>query len=766
MQDMMPSRPYFFVKISLFLTLVLTAATGYATTTDNNFVGSETCAGCHKSEHKNWQGSHHDLAMQLPTKTSVLGDFNNATFEHSGITSTFFTKDGKYFVRTDGEDGKLTDFPVDYVFGVYPLQQYLLPLSHGRWQALSIAWDARPASEGGQRWYHLYPDEIIDYKDPLHWTGPYQNWNTRCAECHSTQLEKNYNAASKSFDTTFTEIDVACEACHGPGKTHLELANTNALEKSSHGGFPMSLSQRGQWQFSDGENIAGRVSTLESRTQIDNCGRCHSRRGTLGDYHYGADLLDTHRLSLPQWPLYYHDGQILDEDYVYGSFVQSKMHLAGVVCSNCHEPHSLELRGVQSDSPNAVCAQCHKPVVYDSVVHHHHPKGSSGAVCASCHMPQTTYMGVDERADHSLRVPRPDLSLVIGTPNACNQCHTDRDPQWALEAMANWGIIFRDTASHPARAFFAANRGDNRTLSTLAQLATDDSAAPIWRATAMEALGHAGGRDALQTATMLLYSDDSLIRTSTIRALQFLALNQRYQLLLSLIDDDITSVRMEVAVSLAGVPLDQIPADKATALRKLFKEYVTIQNLHADMPGVQLQLGVFYTTRGDLPFAEAAYREAIRLNPQLIPALLNLADLLRQQKREDEAQSALLDALKVAPDHGDALHSLGLLETRTGKTEQALEHLGRAAELESQGTRHRYVYAIALHDLGKPEQAIVQLQTLLHTAPHSEEVLLALANYNAELGRRDQARVFAKTLMEISPGNRNYKQLYQQLSGS
>jgi len=440
------------------------------------------------------------------------------------------------------------------------------------------------------------------------------------------------------------------------------------------------------------------------------------------------------------------------------------MHLAGVVCSNCHEPHSLELRGTKSGSHNAVCAQCHKPAAYDTAQHHHHPENSTGAQCANCHMPQTTYMGVDDRADHSLRVPRPDLSLAIGTPNACNQCHTDQAPQWALEALAHWGVIFRDTASLPARAFFQADRGDNRALPTLAQLAADNSAAPIWRATAMEALGQAGGRDALQSATMLLYSDDSIIRTSTVRALQFLSLNQRYQLLLPLVDDDITSVRMEVALSLAGVPLDQVPADKASALRELFNEYVAIQNLHADMPGVQLQLGVFYTTRGDLPFAEAAYREAIRLNPQLIPALLNLADILRQQNREDEARGALVNALEVAPDHGDALHSLGLLETRTGQAEQALQHLGRAAQLESQGTRHRYVYAIALHDLGKPEQAIVQLQALLRTAPHSEEVLLALANYNAELGRRGQALVFAKTLLEISPGNRNYKQLYQQLS--
>jgi hypothetical protein len=213
----------------------------------SEYVGSKSCTGCHTEEYSLWQGSHHDLAMQLPTSDTVLGDFNNASFTYNGITSTFYRRDDKFYVRTDGEDGKLTEFPVAYVFGVDPLQQYLLPLSRGRWQALSIAWDARPAQKGGQRWYHLYPDEKIDFEDPLHWTGPYQNWNTRCAECHSTDLQKNYDGDTRSFSTNFKEIDVSCEACHGPGQKHITLANTQKLDEMANGGFPTALSQRGDW---------------------------------------------------------------------------------------------------------------------------------------------------------------------------------------------------------------------------------------------------------------------------------------------------------------------------------------------------------------------------------------------------------------------------------------------------------------------------------------------------------------------------------------
>ncbi|MCB1699520.1 MAG: tetratricopeptide repeat protein [Halioglobus sp.] len=738
-----------------FMVLVLALFSGAS----HAFTGSEACKSCHATEFANWEGSHHDLAMQLPTADTVLGDFNDATFTYNGTTTRFFREGDEFKVRTDGEDGKLADFTVKYVFGVYPLQQYLLPLSRGRLQALSIAWDARPAAEGGQRWYHLYPDDVIDFKDPLHWTGPYQNWNSRCAECHSTDLEKNYNAADHSFATTFEEINVGCEACHGPGEKHLELAAANKLKGAANGGFPTALAQRGEWAWTEGEAIARRSTPLDSRAQVDSCGRCHSRRGTLGEYHYGADLLATHRVALPQPPLYHYDGQVLDEDYVYGSFLQSKMHQQGVVCSNCHEPHSLALRA----PGNEVCAQCHQPQSYDTPEHHHHPAQSSGALCANCHMPETTYMGVDPRRDHSMRIPRPDLSVVMGTPNACNSCHADKNAEWSVNSLRDWGVQFRDTGTHFARAFQRFDLGDRSVLPTLAALANDPSAAPIWRATAMEAVAQSGGREAIQTVTGVLYDDDPILRASAVRSLGFLPLNQRYQLLQSLMDDEVATVRMEVAQSLAGVPLDQVTPAQAAELESLYKWYLDILTLHAEMPETQLQLGVFYLERGELQSAEAAYREALRLNPQLVPAYLNLADLLRGQNRDGEARELMLKVLEFAPDNGPTLHSLGLLETRSGTPDKALDYLRRAAELETDGSRHRFVYAIALHDLGQPKQAIAQLQILLRQLPRSEDVLLALTNYSAELGLREQARRYAQTLVGISPGNQSYQQLLQQL---
>jgi len=747
----LPKDPIAVPGITLLLCLLAAPAFG------SDYLGSERCADCHEAEYRAWQGSHHDLAMQAPTPATVLGDFDDARFDYNGVETRFFRRGDAFVVRTDGPDGRLADYEVAYVFGVYPLQQYLLPLAGGRLQALSVAWDARPAEEGGQRWYHLYPEERIGHDDPLHWTGPYQNWNTRCAECHSTDVHKNYSPATRRFETTYEAIDVGCEACHGPGAKHVALAERGDRAGAAAGGLPVDLSQRGAWAFPDGASIARRETPVTDNRQIDNCGRCHARRGTLGDYHYGADLLDTHRLSFLQPPLYHPDGQILDEVYVYGSFVQSRMHLAGVVCSDCHEPHSNALRA----PGNGVCAQCHKPAAYDSAAHHHHAPGP-GSQCVDCHMPATTYMGVDPRRDHSMRIPRPDLSLVLDTPNACTGCHGDRDDAWALAALRDWGVAPCDTASHPARVLQRLREGDHRAAGGVRAQVADATLAPLWRATAMETLGNSGDRRLAETAAPLLAGDDPLLRLAAVRSAQALPAGQRYALLRPLVTDPVTAVRMEVAAGLAAVPLDRLRDDDRQALETLFAEYLTIQAGHADMPSVQLQLGLFHSARADGAAAEAAYREALRLNPQLIPGHLNLADLLRASGRDEEARAQLERARSIAPESGEVLYALGLSAIRAGDSEQALALLAEAAERERDGTRHRYVHAVALHDLGDPRAAVRALRSLNREVPGNPEVLLALANYSAELGMGEAAAGYAGELAAVDPENTSWRRLAER----
>jgi predicted Zn-dependent protease len=381
-------------------------------------------------------------------------------------------------------------------------------------------------------------------------------------------------------------------------------------------------------------------------------------------------------------------------------------------------------------------------------------------------MPATTYMGVDARRDHSMRIPRPDLSLVLGTPNACTGCHSDRDDAWALDALRDRGFDPGDTASHPARVLARLRGGDQRAAAGVSAQVTDPALPALWRASALETLGNSGAGPVLEAARPLLTSATPVLRLAAVRSLTAVPLEQRFGLLRPLLADPVTAVRMEVAASLAAVPPERLRSEDRSALKALFAEYLAIQAGHADMPSIQLQLGLFHSGRGERGAAEAAYREALRLNPQLIPAHLNLADLLRASGRDEAAREQLERARRIAPASGDVLYALGLSEIRAGDSEQALTYLAGAAERESGGTRHRYVHAVALHDLGDPRAAVRALRALNREAPGNPEVLLALANYSAELGMLEAAAGYAETLVTIDPQRTDWRRLRDQLAAA
>ncbi len=390
------------------------------------YVGRQTCAQCHQQQLKEWTGSHHDLAMDLATPETVLGNFDDQEFTHYGVTSRMFREGDKYLITTDGKAGELETFEIKYTFGVDPLQQYMVEFPDGRVQVLSIAWDTQK-----KQWFHLYPNEKIPADDVLHWTAPAQNWNYMCAECHSTNLEKNYDLKTNTYHTTFSEIDVSCEACHGPASLHVKLANqTSLFWDRIHGyGLTKLKGKEFPWRRSS-RNRTPRSSWRPAPAAIRGGASC------TPDYHPGRDFMDYYEVELLDGDLYHVDGQIRDEVYEYGSFTQSLMHRKGVRCSHCHDPHTARLRA----EGNQLCGKCHTPAKYDTPTHHHHKLDTKAAQCVECHMPETTYMVVDPRRDHSIRVPRPDLTVQVGAPNACNGCHEHKSQtaEWARDKIIDW----------------------------------------------------------------------------------------------------------------------------------------------------------------------------------------------------------------------------------------------------------------------------------------------------------------------------------------
>jgi tetratricopeptide (TPR) repeat protein len=732
------------------------------------YVGRAACADCHPTETAAWKGSDHDLAMQIPDDTTVVGDFSGATFEHFGVVSTFTRRDGKYFVTTDGPDGKPADFEVAYTFGVHPLQQYLLRLANGRLQALDVCWDARPKEQGGQRWFHLYPNEAIPAGDVLHWTGPAQNWNHMCAECHSTDVRKGWNAAERRFETTFSEIDVSCEACHGPASSHVAWARargasgedvaTPGLDTKAMG-LVADLGRRAAWIPDPLTGIAHRREPLSSHAEVETCARCHARRTLLfEDYVPGEPLLRTHKPALLDELLYHADGQQMDEDYEYGSFLQSRMYAAGVSCGDCHEPHGIR-RPANVDS---LCVLCHLPARFDVPAHHHHAVGSKGASCVECHMPSKNYMVVDGRRDHSFRVPRPDLTLKIGTPNACNGCHADQDARWASDAVAGWYPSGRSTKPHYGEALQVGRRGMPGAELALAKLADDLLQPAITRASALELLTDLLGPSSLATIERALHDPDGLVRGAALDTVAALPPAERVRLASPLLTDPLRVVRIEAASALA-TDEHELSVGARPAFEAALAEYRAAQATSADRPEAHANLGSLEARLGNRAAARREYEEGLRLGPWFTGLWVNLADLEREEGDEAGCERTLRKGLEVAASKAELRHALGLGLARQKRLADALPELESAANLAPENVRFAYVYGVALLSSGRPRDALAIFARALERRPGDRDVLAALVNVHRDLGEIERAREYARRLVEATPGDPAARRLLEEV---
>lgn len=722
------------------------------------YQGSESCAACHPDQYALWQGSDHALAMQHATPETVLGDFSGIEFTHFETTSRFFTRADNFYVRTDNADGELQDFLVSYTFGVEPLQQYLIEFPDGRLQTLPLAWDSRSAGDGGQRWYHIYPDEPIESGDELHWTGREQNWNYMCAECHSTDLEKNYDVSADTFATSWFEISVGCESCHGPASVHAEQAAAEQFD--SQFGLLVDLDDTGRavWEMNPATGVAARSELrMQVPQQPEACGRCHARRGVIdSSYQFGHSLLDTHLPALLDDNLYFADGQIRDEVYVYGSFLQSRMYQAGVSCTDCHEPHSGDLR--TGPDPNAICATCHLPAKFSGTEHHRHAADAVG--CVDCHMTSRDYMVVDGRRDHSFRLPRPDLSLATGAPNACNQCHDDRDATWAIAALTDWyGTSDR---AHYGFALHAARTGASDANTQLLKVIGDSTHPGIARGTALAELRAPISQDAAAVIQAGLANGDPFIRIGALRALPGLPPEIRAEWAGTLLTDALRAVRIEAARQISplrsALP-ERFQSDFVAAEKELVAALLAI----AERPEAHANLGSLYAEAGDAISAEAEFQTALRLAPDSVFVRINYADLYRRMNRDNDAEALLREGLELDPNAADLHHSLGLLLVRSERQEEGLNELRLAMESDPDSARYAYVYAVALNSLGQPGAATKLLTDVKDRFPADFDIHWALATMLRDQGETEAARDVAVVLARQFPDVQQVQSLLDSL---
>jgi len=724
------------------------------------YVGSERCKSCHQKQYEAWTGSHHAHAMQVARDDTVLGDFANARFLHRGKEWRFYRQGDRFMVQAEGPDGAIHEYEVAYAFGVEPLQQYLVSFPGGRLQALSAAWDTR-----AKRWFHVSPRGEAPPGDWLHWTRPGQNWNAMCADCHSTAVRKRYDPAADSYQTTWSEIMVGCEACHGPGSGHVAWAEQPAMGRPAV------------------ENVAllTRTSKLTGGELVGLCAPCHARRSQFEDQGVpGGELLDRYLPALLGPGQFHPDGQILDEDFEWHAFTQSKMYANGVRCADCHDVHS----GKRYKEGNELCTRCHRADTYDGPAHHFHKKEwkgkpSAGVLCVSCHMPGQNFMVVHFRRDHSMRVPRPDLTAALGVPNACSAagCHADRPLAWVQAKYDGW--YGKKRKPHYGTVLAAGRRQDPEAEKDLVELSQDPLRPAVARATAVDLLAEYSGPRALAAMERALADPEPLVRATAAQRVAGDA-GELARLLAPLLRDPVRTVRAQAAARLAGPPASRLSEPERRAQAAALEEYVQAQKYMSDMPSGPYNLGNLSAAVGDVAEAERHYRRAIEIDGELFAAKANLATLLAGQGRLGEAEQLLRQARDARPRDASLSFNLGLLLAEVGKREEAERslraalradprlaaaaynlavlvadrHLAEAVRLARQAADlrpdvPRYATALAFYEAraGDVRGATDTLEALLRTHPEHAEAYRMLAQIYVRQGRA----VDARALLERAP---------------
>jgi tetratricopeptide (TPR) repeat protein len=670
--------------------------------------------------------------MQGARDGTVLGDFDGATLRHRAKTWRFFRREGRFMVHAEGPDGAMRDYEVLYTFGVEPLQQYLVAFPGGRLQALSAAWDT-----SARRWFHVNPGPEAPPGDWLHWTRPGQSWNAMCADCHSTAVRKGYDPEKDAYATTWSELSVGCEACHGPGSRHVAWADRPAAERAE----------------AKDAGLVARTAGLTARELADRCAPCHARRAQLADQGLpGGELLDRYLPALLAPGTFHPDGQLLDESFEWHAFTQSKMYASGVSCGDCHDVHS----GKKHAEGNALCTRCHAADTYARASHHFHepqpqPRGERGAVtCVSCHMPGQRFMVVHLRRDHSLRVPRPDLTAALGVPNACGAagCHSDKPAAWLQARYEAW--FGPERRPHYGGILAAGRRSAPEAEAELVRLSGDPLRPLVARATAVDLLGSYPGQTARAAVERALAEPEPLLRATAVQRLSEEAPATLTRLLGPLLTDPVRAVRAAAAARLAGAAAARLTEGQRRAHASALDEYVEAQRYLSDLPSGPYNLGNLYAAMDRPAEAERQYRRALELDDRFLMAKANLARLLAAGGRLDEAEALLREAHAAQPRHAGFSLTLGLLLAEQGKRGEAERLLRASLAADPRLAAAAFNLAVLIGET-RPSEAVEAARRAASLRPEEPRYAFTLAFYQVRTGELRGAAQTLEALLGAHP---------------
>lgn len=692
---------------------ILTAPLCYALGEDSVYTGSDSCASCHIKETSDWKSSHHSLAMSDINDDKNLGSFDGEVRVFLDRQVIFFHENGKYFISETRYESETRIYPVIYSLGYYPLQQYIVDIGSGHLQVFDIAWDARSKDQGGQRWFLANPDQSLGAEVELAWDGTFMNWNSRCASCHTTDFKRNYLPADNSYQSKWLEVGVGCEACHGPASNHLLWAEGEAEKKhEQHKGFLKPLRKSLAWSNEEDKPLSSIESdSPTNETQI--CFNCHARRQQLIDESSIHDFSDSSQIRLLEPDLYFPDGQIKDEVFIAGSFMQSKMYAAGVVCSDCHDPHSNKLKHQQ----NTLCTQCHNKQLYDSVDHHSHPEGE-GSECINCHMPVRRYMGVDDRRDHGFQVPDPILSAKLGTPTVCTDCHSQaNDPEWMKEKGINWHKDGGNKTLRFETASLLSDIWDGQPPANWKSKLKDileESSSPFIKASII-----AAGPSAIDIVMVgkLLKDESPLVQVSALRLIHNLEPTYRLKLVKPLLESSYRSVRIEAVKALLDLEESLLDKSLITIYKSAEKEYQIALDLNKDTPMGLVEIANYHRLKRNFSESEINLKKSLAISPSLLIASINLADLYREIGNQTQSIETLLSAIKYHQENYILQYSLGMAYVRTKEHKKAILSLRNAYTYSNRNADIGHALVIALSSYNRFSEAKNILEEMLEKYP-------------------------------------------------
>jgi tetratricopeptide (TPR) repeat protein len=718
---------------------------------------TQTCIECHAEVHRQWARSAHAKMMRPATERGVEGDFTKPSVVLRGSRYLLRHRNGLYSIGEVGAGGKEQEHRVDYTLGSRRVQQYLSTLGDGRIVILPIAWD-----NVGKKWIHDL--DVHNPEEPAN--GQTQVWNKSCYSCHVTGGRKNFELDALRYSTKWQDFGVACESCHGPGREHVAKARARSETTLIRAAIV---------------NPA-RLDALRSSMV---CAQCHSLRDVYADgFKAGADYYDyflpvmQYRLPASDDSAYWPDGRTRWFANDASGLWQSQCFLkGGATCLTCHS----QAHDVASDSaPDSHCARCHAAVARNIPAHTRHAANSRGSSCVECHMPPSV-AGISPRIrDHLISVPVPENTIRYGIPNACNLCHQDRDAEWALTALKKWGGgTRRETLIRRADAFARAQKGDPQAVPALLRVLADASEGAVVRANAAGFLGNFPEEPAAYDAVVKSFSDpEPLVRATAVLALRPRAAQREAAapLLVSLLKDDIATVRVNAAIALVAMGVRRLPGEDGDRFKRAKALYRARADLESDDAAQQFAAGRFSLLSGDNDIAAARFRAAMKLDPAL-PAqyylgvalaqkgdLLPARDILTAIRRSDPQYAAAQRALaqieaqnpRQSGGDGSSLFLDGKVQFQNANYAPALKEFDQALQRAPHAewaAKAAVLRAICLEKLGRTNEAETAMQALSRGAAAARDVDLQLAFIELlyDTGRPQEALRRADDLIAAVP---------------